>query len=103
MKLIKKTKSRCPKCLKIIDASVFEKKDEVWMYKKCDKHGKFKGFIEKDVEFYRKMMNNKGDVCPAQTVIIPITHKCNLNCKFCFYPKRKLKEKMVAFEKNRSI
>jgi len=71
----------------------FEEEKEVWMHKECDEHGKFKGFIEKDVNFYKKMMNNKGETASIRTVIVPITHKCNLECKFCFVPKRGLKEK----------
>lgn len=65
------------------------------MYKKCDEHGKFKGFVEKDVEFYKKTMNIKGETCPTNLVVIPITHKCNLNCRFCYVPNRKLKDKSL--------
>jgi len=93
MKLIKKTKSRCPECLKIIDASVCEKEDGVWMYKECDKHGKSEGFIEKDVKLYKTMMNEKEETVPCRIVVVPITHRCNLNCKFCYVPKRDLREK----------
>jgi len=92
-KLIKKTKSRCPECLKVIDASVCEREDGVWMEKECKDHGKFEGFIEKDVNLYKQMMNDKEEEIPFKTVTMPITHKCNLNCKFCFVPKRDLREK----------
>jgi len=93
MELIKKTKSLCPECLKEIEASVFEKGGGVWMQKKCNEHGEFWGFVEKDIEFYKAMMNEKGETCPEESVLVPITHKCNLNCNFCFVPNRRLKDK----------
>jgi len=95
MKLIKETKSMCPECLRIVNASVFEKEDGVWMHKKCDEHGEFKAFIEKDADFYRKTMNDQNETCPSKSIVIPITHKCNLNCSFCFVPNRKLKDESL--------
>jgi len=93
MKLIKKTKSRCPECLKEIDASVFEKEDGVWLFKECVRHGKFECFVEKNIEFYKKTMNDKEEKCPLPTIVAPITHRCNLNCNFCFVPNRNLPDR----------
>ncbi len=81
--------------MKIVNASVFEKEDGVWMHKKCDEHGEFDAFVEKDVEFYKKTMNDKEETCPLSTIVMPITHKCNLRCNFCFVPNRKLKDKPI--------
>jgi uncharacterized radical SAM superfamily Fe-S cluster-containing enzyme len=89
IKLLKKTKSICPKCLKVIDADIFEKKDGIWMYKECDEHGKFKGLVEKDVEFYKKVMNEYPVKRKSSDIklMIPFTHKCNMNCNFCWLPQ----------------
>lgn len=95
MELIKKTKSLCPECLKEIDASVFEKDGGVWMQKECKKHGESWGFVENDVDFYKKTMNEGGELCPLSSVVVPITHKCNLNCSFCFVPNRSAKDKPI--------
>jgi len=92
MKLIKETKSRCPECLKVVNASIFEKENGVWMHKKCDEHGEFEAFVEQDADFYKRTMNDKNETCPFQSVVMPITHKCNLNCSFCFVPNRKLED-----------
>lgn len=89
MNLIKKTKSLCPECLDVVDADVFEKKDGIWMHKECKKHGKFKGFVEKDPVFYKKNINTrkvKNKLFPV--IMVPITHRCNLECNFCFVPNR---------------
>lgn len=36
-----KTKSLCPECLAVIDASVFEKNGQIIIEKTCEKHGAF--------------------------------------------------------------
>jgi uncharacterized radical SAM superfamily Fe-S cluster-containing enzyme len=89
MNLIKKTKSVCPECLDIIDADIFEKKDGIWMFKECKKHGEFQGFVEKDPVFYEKTVNKqtvKNKLFPS--IMIPITHRCNLECNYCFVPNK---------------
>lgn len=87
--VLKEAKSICPVCFNEINAKVIEKNDKVYMVKECSKHGKFKGLIENDVEFYKKTMNEyplrkkkRADLS------IPFTHKCNLNCNFCWLPQR---------------
>jgi molybdenum cofactor biosynthesis enzyme MoaA len=89
MNLIKKTKSVCPECLDVIDADILEKKDGIWMFKECKKHGKFKGFVEKDPVFYKKTVNArmvKNRLFPS--IMVPITHRCNLKCNFCYVPNK---------------
>jgi pyruvate-formate lyase-activating enzyme len=89
MNLIKKTKSICPECLDIIDADILEINDGIWMYKECKKHGKFQGFIEKDPIFYKKTVNIKNVKTKfLPCIMIPITHRCNLECNFCFVPNK---------------
>jgi MoaA/NifB/PqqE/SkfB family radical SAM enzyme len=100
MKIIKTTRSVCPVCLSNISATVVEKNNKVYMQKECPQHGKFEGLVERDVEFYKKTMNKKKENMPYSTVVVPITHRCNLNCKFCYVPNRKLKDKSLESMKN---
>jgi uncharacterized radical SAM superfamily Fe-S cluster-containing enzyme len=97
--LLKKTVSICPVCRKIIDAEVVSKNDKVFMEKECEKHGHFSGaYIWDSLDLYRGLKNiyekdikldlgkNVFDTPLANTIFIPITSKCNLNCPICFVP-----------------
>ena len=37
--VIKKTKSLCPQCLKVVDAEVYEDEDKIIIKKECKEHG----------------------------------------------------------------
>jgi len=84
-----KTKSICPECFKEIDARIIEDSGKVFMIKTCEIHGEFKVMIEKNVSFYKKIMNKPLQKrIPYSSIMVPITSRCNLNCKICYYPKR---------------
>lgn len=96
MKPIKETRSVCPICLDELSAKIFEKKDGIWMYKQCKKHGKFQGLIEKDPIFYQKTTNTKNIKYESIPLIfIAITHRCNLNCNFCFIENKKRRDMSI--------
>jgi len=108
-KLLKKTKSLCPECMKVIEAEVVEKDGKVLIRKKCQEHGKFQDIYWSDAKLYKKFakfaevcdgINNprteKRQGCPldcgicpnhkSHTVlaIIDVTNRCNLRCPICF-------------------
>jgi len=99
--ILKKTKSICPTCLIKIEAKVIEKNNKVYMIKKCPKHGKFTVLVEKDVEFYKKTMNKYPVNRKRRTInlMIPFTHKCNLNCNFCWLPQKNRKDFSIDYLK----
>ncbi|OKY77172.1 MAG: 7,8-dihydro-6-hydroxymethylpterin dimethyltransferase [Candidatus Methanohalarchaeum thermophilum] len=107
--LPKQTTSICPECNKKIEAEIFEKDDEVWIKKRCPKHGEFKDVYWSDVDLYKRahkysydgrgISNPQKDIedgCPydcglcdnhfSHTCLanIDLTNRCNLNCSFCF-------------------
>jgi len=84
--ILKQTKSLCPTCLTEIDATVVEENNNVYMIKECAQHGKFKALVEKDVEFYKSTLHEH--VGKKTKLLIPFTHKCNLNCNFCWLPQK---------------
>ncbi|MFH1308290.1 MAG: radical SAM protein [archaeon] len=93
MKLIKKTKSICPKCFKKISADLYEHNNKIIMKKSCKNHGYFSSIVEKNAIFYKSSQNiwKKQKIQP-RTLIIPVTYKCNLNCRYCYLPDRKQKD-----------
>jgi len=91
--LIKKTKSLCPECLTEIDAAIYEESKKAVIRKKCEIHGEFSAIVENDVDFYKKALSSETkDPIICRYLVVPITYKCNLNCKFCFSPDRNEEE-----------
>jgi len=106
---MKSTKSLCPDCLAVIDASIFEENGNVMLEKKCSKHGYFKDiYWSSATQFkrYEKYLHNGEGVtnpnvstngncphscglCPSHkttTVLanIDVTNRCNQSCPVCF-------------------
>ena len=112
VKVLEKTESICPECLKEgkinkIKAEVIEENGKVYLTKKCKKHGPFKSIIFSDAKLYHKWMKYKVDgdgvsnieikswLSPleklypkhlSQSVLtnIMLTNRCNLRCSYCF-------------------
>ena len=109
MNEIKSTKSLCPECLKVLDASIFEDDGKVYIKKECPEHGSFQELYWSDYDQYLRAeklrydgdgINNprtktdKGcpydcGICPEHKshtalAIIDITNRCNLTCPVCF-------------------
>ncbi|MBN1785683.1 MAG: radical SAM protein [Candidatus Methanofastidiosa archaeon] len=109
MKEIKKTKSLCPECLKVIDAIILERDNKVIIEKECDEHGHFSDVYWSDYEYYSwaKPFRTNGEGldnpqvdqrkgCPydcglcenhlTSTLLanIDITNRCNMRCPICF-------------------
>lgn len=109
MMLIKRTKSLCPECLRIVDAEVYEDEDKIMIKKECKEHGIFDSTYWGSDELYIKALGSdfKGegienpqtssnDDCPSncgvcgehesQTILglIDVTNRCNLKCPVCF-------------------
>ena len=111
--LPKKTKSVCPECGKILDATLYDKEGKVFMDKICPEHGKFCDVYWSDTELFLKaeefahdgiglrnpMDKNLKDgenvhvfidgqrvdmlTCSA-LANIDLTNRCNMNCPICF-------------------
>ena len=106
--IIKETQSICPVCLKIVDAKVIKKCDDLYLTKKCTEHGFFETVIWRGMPGYEEWERPKSPAypqvpytevlkgCPHDcglcsehrqhtcTVLIEVTSRCNLNCEFCF-------------------
>ncbi|PWR75330.1 radical SAM protein [Methanospirillum stamsii] len=108
--LLKKTKSLCPICKKILEAEIVEKNGKVYIDRTCPDHGFFSYLYWDDAEAWRRYedFDIKGNgvsnpqvirdnsTCPfdcglcnnhkSTTLLanIDLTNRCNLNCDFCF-------------------
>ncbi len=105
---MKKTKSLCPECLKVIPAQIYEEKGKIMIEKECPEHGSFKDVYWSDKKLYDKfsrwsyqgkpeVFNTQTDkgcpfdcgLCPehkSSTMLglIDLTNRCNQKCPMCF-------------------
>jgi len=109
LKVIKRTKSICPECLKVLDATIFERDNKVYIKKECPEHGKFQDVYWSDYDQYLRAEKFRYDgdglrnprtkteldcpldcgICPQHKshtalAIIDVTNRCNLRCPVCF-------------------
>ena len=108
MEIINETQSICPVCLKIVNATVLKKCEDLYLTKKCEEHGFFESVIWRGKPVYEDWVRPKSPAypvvpyttvskgCPHDcglcsehrqhtcTVLIEVTSRCNLNCEFCF-------------------
>jgi uncharacterized radical SAM superfamily Fe-S cluster-containing enzyme len=109
LQVIKETKTICPECLQVLEATVFEEDNKVYIEKECPEHGKFKELYWSDYEQYQRAEKLRCDgsginnprtetkldcpydcgICPQHKshtalAIIDITNRCNLTCPVCF-------------------
>jgi uncharacterized radical SAM superfamily Fe-S cluster-containing enzyme len=109
MNVIKDTKSICPECLKVLDATIFEDDGKVYIKKDCPEHGFFQELYWSDYDQYvrAEKLRYDGDglnnprtktvngcpydcgICPEHKshtalAIIDVTNRCNLTCPVCF-------------------
>ncbi|MEG2144436.1 MAG: radical SAM protein, partial [Oscillospiraceae bacterium] len=119
-RIIRASASVCPICLKRIPArQVMEEESlAVWQEKTCPLHGDFRNIIWRGrfpIDSWRgdfpSMNPNDAPNCPNACglceehqqktccVVLEVTSKCNLHCKFCFANGGEETEKEPSFEK----
>ena len=109
LQVIKETKTICPECLKVLDATIFEEDNKVYIEKECPEHGKYREIYWSDYEQYQRAETLRAEgtgltnprtetkqgcpydcgICPEHKshtglAIIDITNRCNLTCPVCF-------------------
>ncbi|MDG7041445.1 MAG: radical SAM protein [Nitrososphaerota archaeon] len=109
--LLRRTKSICPECNRILDAEVFERGDRVYIGKTCPVHGYFEDVYYGSYDVYKRFSKYARDgrgvsnpTTRAETVNCPancglctnhlshtglanlvVTNRCDLNCWYCFF------------------
>jgi 7,8-dihydro-6-hydroxymethylpterin dimethyltransferase len=91
-KIIRATHSICPKCLKIIEANIIERDNNVFLHKTCYEHGVFEILLSKTPQFYIPLeeyyfsvMDKKYDV--PEYELWP-TYRCNMDCSICSWGRQ---------------
>jgi pyruvate-formate lyase-activating enzyme len=93
MEILKeKTTGLCGECYKVVNAKVVVDDNRVVILKECPDHGTTRGVLEKDVDFFKRIISvnrvDEPNVFPFRTLMINITHGCNLKCNLCYLPER---------------
>ncbi len=105
---MKSTKSLCPECSAVIDASILEENGKIILEKTCSKHGMFKDIYWSNAKQYKRferywhdgegVSNPQGSngncphacgICSSHkttTILanIDVTNRCNQACPVCF-------------------
>ncbi len=109
MVVMKPTKSLCPECHAVIDASIFEESGKIMIEKTCSKHGFFKDIYWSDSKQFKRFNRywhdgegvknpnistdgncpNSCGLCSSHkttTILanIDVTNRCNQTCPVCF-------------------
>ena len=109
LRLIKKTKSLCPRCLRVLSATIFEQGGRVLIGKECPEHGEFEDVYWSNYDEFVRAQKYRtiGDgienpmtksvnghpfdcgICPKHKshtalAIIDVSNRCNLRCPICF-------------------
>ena len=103
-KLIRKTRSVCPACLKNLPAELWmDESGQVTLKKNCEEHEEFsvpvwRGMLDFEswLSFVPPLGEGLGQSCPGNCgicaehesgsccVLLEVTKRCNLRCRFCF-------------------
>lgn len=86
IKILNKTKSLCPICLKKVNAKVILKNNKIFISKKCPVHGEFEHLHAWDDPFlYKEIFRlSKNKIVRTKDTTVDVTSKCNMKCPFCF-------------------
>ena len=106
MQIIRKTQSVCPRCIKKLKADIIEKDGKVYMFKRCQKHGKFKVLLSNKPDNYKKLTKlyfspnkNYSKRYKRNYLNLYVTLRCNLNCSFCLTKANQSHSKEISLEK----
>ncbi|MBU0762264.1 MAG: radical SAM protein, partial [Candidatus Altiarchaeota archaeon] len=90
-----KTKSLCPKCLKVIDAEIKLEDGRVIIIKECKEHGRFNAnHFWETADLYNFMYTLvEGEMSrDPDGLVLDVTYDCNMKCPFCYAKKSMEKE-----------
>lgn len=111
MKILKKTLSLCPECLRVIKADVVNMNGTVKLKKRCQYHGYSESRHIWDTErIYLRMSGLIRDLPQeGEGLVLNLTNRCNLTCPFCFslandiaYPDLKIEQIKKLTERHKS-
>lgn len=87
-RLIKRTKSLCPSCLRELDAELYLDGGRAVLEKACAEHGPFSEIADADGELYLKCASTRKNRPVPYGVVVPVSYACDLACRWCYLPER---------------
>jgi len=99
--VVRTCRSTCPRCGRIVPATIVERGGDLYMLKSCPDHGMFDLLYWKDASLYRfaRSVSAKGFRCEppvcaegvwclrhldrTTTVMLDVTGRCNMRCPVC--------------------
>ncbi|MFH1402816.1 MAG: radical SAM protein [Candidatus Altiarchaeota archaeon] len=98
------SRSICPKCLRDVDATVFEDGGRMFIRQECPEHGtSVSPHVFQDKQVYASMKSllaidpEDGEWSP-DTAFLDVTGLCNMNCPDCFKPQGMVEEHPISLE-----
>lgn len=81
----------CNTCKEESPASIYLENERVVIETLCPEHGLTKGEAESDPEVFAALEHIEERARPDyfHILTLPVTYRCNLNCKFCYIPHKK--------------
>lgn len=83
MQAYKETVSLCPVCAQDSPAFYETRRDGVWLYIICSRHGESNEKVENDPEFFKLGYEHDYQKLPDH-LAVPITYRCNIRCRHCY-------------------
>lgn len=80
---MKSTKSLCPECLSVVDASIFEEDGKVMIEKTCSKHGAFKDIYWSSAKQFKRFDRYWHDGEGVANPNVPTNGNCPHSCGLC--------------------
>ncbi len=77
------TVSLCPKCAEEAPSYYEEKADGMYLHLECAEHGHSEEKVENDPAFFKWMYEQEYE-SREEHLVLPVTYRCNLNCKYCY-------------------
>ena len=93
------TLSICSTCYKRIPANIIVREGAAYIKKVCPNHGETEALIDPDASL---IINNYNTTTEGinKAILVPITDKCNLSCKWCYTEGVKTEEKTAEYYNN---
>ncbi|MEM2103776.1 MAG: radical SAM protein [Candidatus Bathyarchaeia archaeon] len=83
MNVLEETKSLCPKCFRLVPASIVTNGKRVYMAKACEEHGKSEALLWSDLNLYKRAIRFSRPGKPAKPHIESTSKGCPFDCGLC--------------------
>ncbi len=87
---LKNISSLCPICLEEVKAQLFLQDGQVTINKTCVEHGAFSDIVDPDGNLYLRTISKRHKRHNPYGLVLPITSRCNLKCKWCYLPDKNI-------------